>query len=242
MLERLDAAGVRRWADLGLDALGRHRGGDRRPQRLPGARRRHRHQPLPHLRGGGRRPSREAPAAERDLRASVPHLRPRRAARCPRQLRGHPQPAPAGRGADAVADAREQALGEHDVMRAPALPARRPTRRTPPSRARARAPSSPSPAPPPTRSRCARPGHQPRRRRHDGGRRRARGAGAHPRAARGPAPRRGRRRRRSRAGRAPRRPGRDRHRRAPRPRGPTAPRPCRSTSHASDDGTAAPTR
>ena len=93
MLETLDAAAVRRWCAGGLAALQPAPGGDRRAERLSGARRRHRHQPGAHPdlgpAGAGARARRRS--AER--RPATPHGRvlrlhgPRGAARRARQLR-----------------------------------------------------------------------------------------------------------------------------------------------------------
>ena len=87
MLQVLDAAAVRRWCAAAAHGPGRRPRRDRRPQRLPGARRRHRHQPAADHGGGRRRPSHAAP---RDLAATVAGDGPRRAHGRPRQLRRHP--------------------------------------------------------------------------------------------------------------------------------------------------------
>ena len=95
MLEVLDGHAARRWAAAALDALGDAARGDRRAQRVPGARRRHRHQPVPHRRGGRASRAATLPRRRRPRARSLDALRPRRPARRPRQLRRHPQPAAA---------------------------------------------------------------------------------------------------------------------------------------------------
>ena len=90
--QRSRSQSVLRFVDVATDALGRGPRGDRRAQRLPGARRRHRHQPVPHrLRRPRRDPRGDGGDLDADLARRWPRS-PRRAARRPRQLRGDPEP------------------------------------------------------------------------------------------------------------------------------------------------------
>ena len=193
-----------------LDALGDGPRGDRRPQRLPGARRRHRHQHVPDRRGRPRRAARRgrhrATPRTADLRTALAAfargallgargnsgviLSPAASARCCKRL------------AAAGPERPLRARCSPTAWRWPPRPA------TPRSARRSRAPSSPSPGPRPRRAAACRgrPG-APARRTCSAAAAAGRpgGAGPHARAAAGAARRRGGRRRRPRAVRGPRR-------------------------------------
>ena len=121
--------------------------GDRRAQRLPGPRRRHRHQPVPHH-GGRPRRVREQTAGGRPTGRRARGVHPGRAAGCTRQLRGDPREL-----LRAVARwpvrGWERTSGEVDALQ----PAPRPATRR--SGRRSRAPCSPLPG-------CRRGGRAPR--------------------------------------------------------------------------------
>ena len=85
--------GVARFVDIATDALSVGARGDRRPQRLSGARRRHRHQHVPHRLRRPRRAARGSRGRPRPrARGRDGAAGPRRADGRPRQLGGDPQP------------------------------------------------------------------------------------------------------------------------------------------------------
>ena len=85
--------GIARFVDIATDALVLGARGDRRPQRLPGARRGHRHQHVPHrLRGSGRVARGDGGRPRDRARRGDDRAGARRPAGGTGQLRGDPQP------------------------------------------------------------------------------------------------------------------------------------------------------
>ena len=167
MLDVLDAAAVRRWSDTAVELLEAHRVRDRRPERLPGPRRRHRHQ---HADDPAALPRAAPPEHDSPTPAALLALAGGAALGARRQLRLHPVPDPARAGRGRADAGRWDGRGASRPGSPPGPP--RPAGRR---RRRSRARSSPS------RRRRGRPpaaAEQPATGRDPRGRRRRRRRGA----------------------------------------------------------------